>query len=89
MKKESPFYKAKKVTCPKCNRIGILKEYPFRGGGYKWYVYHGKGERCDIIFGVLDSMYYYMRMAEEGRLEEALKRIPERWHNTFRRLFEV
>jgi hypothetical protein len=26
-------------------------------------------------------------MAEEGRLEEALQDIPERWHDTFRRVF--
>ena len=75
-----------KVKCPKCGRIGILREYPTHAG-YKWKVWHGKDDSCLVVIGVLQSYHYYKRLASEGRLEKALEHIPARWHQTFKVLF--
>ena len=76
-----------KVKCPKCGRDGILREYSARHGWYNWYVHHGKGERCTILYGALKSLHYYKMMATKDKLPEALQHIPERWHNIFKTLF--
>lgn len=78
-----------KVICPKCRKTGSLREYPTKLGWYNWYVHHGKGERCTILYGALRSLHYYKMMAKENKLEETLQHIPLRWHETFKELFSV